>query len=496
MPRGRPRKVKPEESPPTPESPPPVISGEEPVKIPGQPDFGFNILDEEEDVNDSIEQVLTSFTARRKNQTVDFSSIADIRETMLPVGNFYLQWALGFYGIPEGCLIDIIGAEGIGKTTLTFQLLGWAMSAGCPAHYIECEGKQLPTRRVLRALHPDKATAKKMAKRMRKSRVNSLEHLEQEIYDYVNAARGNITLKDAKTIPLRVPLVVAVDPWSKLMNPDEAAGFYDYGDNMSDAKKKKYKAAGTASNLGHAKWAHAFCRKLPYFLRKNNVILIFVHHQNDDIDMSGQGASRLPQIWKDLHNKKKLGGRATNQNAAIQLILARGSEIKDADKKVTGKEIHMLVDKNSFGPDKRQIKYELRTDSFYDTETTLEPAICFDNGMANWFADNKFLGTSLERKRFTSETLGLTSVTSQQFCSAFDASPKIKMQLGEQLNIEGYIDTWETLNREVVKQESAHITKEQPTPPPPPPPPPEEDAEELGDPEEIIAQIDQIQVNE
>ena len=457
---GRPKKIKVEAQPTA-----SAVTGAPPVdlKIPAaEMQYGFDIMDGEEDVNDSIERVLTSVVGRRKNQTIGFSRLADVRESMLPLKNFYLQWALGIYGIPEGCMMDIIGAEGIGKTTLVFQIMGWAMDSGCPAFYIECENKQLPARRILRALHPDKKRADKMLKRIRRSQVNSLEHLEQEIMDYVNAARGTTTLKEAKHVPHRVPIVIVVDPWSKLLNADESKGFYNYGENMTDANKAKFKASGEASNMGHAKWAQAFCRRMPYFLRKNNVILILVHHQNDDVDMGAKkGGPALPQVWKDLNNTKKIGGRAFNQNAAIQLILARNGEEKNAAKTTIGRNVALKVHKNSYGPDKRQIGYTIRTDDFEDTDEFYEPAISFDEQMANWMAINKYYGTSLSSKRFTCEMLDVISVKGKGLCDAFNANVELKNKLGNVLGIEGYIDTVEEIRKSFATSETKDTAAEE-----------------------------------
>lgn len=422
-----------------------------------EPDYGFDVLADTEDVSDSIEQVLTSISSRRKNHTVQFNRLSEVREKMLPVRHFYLQWALGLYGIPEACLIEIIGAEGLGKSTLAFQFIGWAMDKGCPAFYIECENKQLQPGRVLRALHPNKERAVKMLKRLRRSKVFSLEQLEQEITDYVDAARGHRTLKGASHVPLRVPLLIVVDPWSKLMNDAEAAGFSDYGDNQSDAKKAKYKSTGSASNMGHAKWAQAFSRRLPEFLSKNNVILLMVHHQNDKVDMSMGGGITLSADIADLYNKTKIGGRAFNQNAAIQLILSRGGMVKGSDNMAKGRMVTMRVDKNSFGPGERKIKYEIRTDQFDDTEEFLEPAINFDEDWANWMAKNKYFGTTVASKRFKCAALGIEGATYQQFAAAFNANEEIKRELGARLGIEGYVDTVGAILKEI---EENHTTED------------------------------------
>ena len=56
-----------------------------------EPDYSFDVLSEDEDVSDSIEQVLTSIASRRKNHTVQFNRLSEVREKMLPIRHFYLQ---------------------------------------------------------------------------------------------------------------------------------------------------------------------------------------------------------------------------------------------------------------------------------------------------------------------------------------------------------------------------------------------------------------------
>ena len=182
-----------------------------------------------------------------------------------------------------------------------------------------------------------------------------------------------------------------------------------------------------------------------------------VHHQNDKVDMSMGGGITLSADIADLYNKTKIGGRAFNQNAAIQLILSRGGMVKGSDNMAKGRMVTMRVDKNSFGPGERKIKYEIRTDQFDDTEEFLEPAINFDEDWANWMAKNKYFGTTVASKRFKCAALGIEGATYQQFAAAFNANEEIKRELGARLGIEGYVDTVGAILKEI---EENHTTED------------------------------------
>jgi len=402
----------------------------------------FHFVDTEEDYGKQWQVALEKTVSSRKNQTIGFKSIAEIRESFaFPLKHFLLQQAVGQYGIPGGKIIDIIGAEGIGKTTLVMQLLGWAMDVGCPALYVECEAKQIPPARVMRALHPNIIRSYKMLQRLRVESVNSLDHMWQVIKDFVYVARGSRGDKDTPRVPMHVPIVIAVDPWSKLLNPDEAAGFYNYADNMSDVKKKKFKEINEGSNLGHAKWAHKWCRLLPSFLKQYNVTLMIVHHQNDKIDMGGGGASSYMSAEASaLYNKTRIGGKAIHQNTALTLILSRKGLSKNGSGEIVGNLISARVAKNSLGPDNGKFFYELRTNNFQDSELNLDPALNMNIGFATLCAENKWLSTSVKGSKFSSPVLGVSEVSADEFYEAFDNNQAIKIKLGKDLGINGYID--------------------------------------------------------
>lgn len=413
-----------------------------PAPTPGMSiDYGFHFLDSDEDYGDKFKIALDGAVSSRKNQSVSFKKMSEIQEGFaFPFRHFLLQYAVGQYGVPPQKIIDIIGAEGIGKSTLVMDMLGSAMDVGCPALYVECESKQIPAPRVMRALHPSITRSYKMLNRLRVEPVNSLDHMWQAIKDFVYIARGTKGNKDTPRVPMHVPIVIAVDPWSKLLNPDEAAGFYNYGDNMSDAKKKKFKEISEGSNLGHAKWAHKWCRLLPAFLKQYNVVLIIVHHQNDKIDMGGGGPSFMTPEASALYNKTRIGGKALHQNTALTLILSRRGLAKNGSGDVTGNLISCRVAKNSLGHDNIKFYYELRTGYYNDTLTHMDPAINYNIGFATMCAEQKWMSTSVKGSKFSSPVLGVTEVSADEFYEAFNANQEVKFNLGRQLGINGYVD--------------------------------------------------------
>ena len=416
-------------------------------------DYGFHFLDSEEDYGDKFKIALDGAVSSRKNQSVSFKKMSEIQEGFaFPFRHFLLQYAVGQYGVPPQKIIDIIGAEGIGKSTLVMDMLGSAMDVGCPALYIECESKQIPAPRVMRALHPSITRSYKMLNRLRVEPVNSLDHMWQAMKDFVYVARGTKGTKDTPRVPMHVPIVIAVDPWSKLLNPDEAAGFYNYGDNMSDAKKKKFKEINEGSNLGHAKWAHKWCRLLPAFLKQYNVVLIIVHHQNDKIDMSGGGGvSFMTPEASALYNKTRIGGKALHQNTALTLILSRRGLSKNGSGDITGNLISCRVAKNSLGHDNVKFFYELRTGFYNDSLTHMDPAINYNVGFATMCAEQKWMSTSVKGSKFSSPVLGVTEVSADEFCAAFNANQEIKFNLGKQLGINGYIDVVDNIKTTIEK---------------------------------------------
>jgi len=430
------------------------------------PDLGFDILDDDVDVLDNAAQVLSSVIGRRKNQTIGFASAADIKKNVLWVPEFELQHAMGIVGIPHGSFLEIIGDRSLGKTTLALTIAGWAMDAGSPVLYYECEGKQMPPYRMIRCMDSDPKRAAKKLSRLRIERVASLEHLDQSLMDYADVMRGRKSLKDYPvSVPKNVPLVVIVDPWSRLMNPQEAAMFYDYADNKN-AKKNKYTTTGGGSNLGHAKFANAWCRRLAYMIEADNIILILCQHQTEDLKKAMEGGFGpkiiLPESYTTLENTTHLGGRAPTQLATQMWTVGRRGIAKFDDKTTSGDNINLCMAKNSFGPQKRKMFFEVRQDHRADMPGHyLEPALYFAKSFASWFTGANYLGSKKDSSgdTYTCEELGVRGVDALMFHTAFHSNDEIRTEMGKKLEIEGYVDMVQRIEEDIEAREEAEAAR-------------------------------------
>ena len=146
------------------------------------------------------------------------------------IDNVYFQHTIGMRGLPHGTLVEIMGQDGIGKTSLIWTLAGYAMMQNSPFFLVESEAKPMDKNRVMRCLSSDKTIAKKMLDRVLVSCCTNLLDAVSEIEDWVDTQRQDIG------VPLDIPLVCAIDTFSKMMAPKEAEGRAYYED--SKTKKK------------------------------------------------------------------------------------------------------------------------------------------------------------------------------------------------------------------------------------------------------------------
>lgn len=407
------------------------------------PSTVFNLLTGPS-ILDATAESLHALRARRKNDATTVRSLHQIKRNGIPIDHFYLQFLLGMSYLPSRCVIELIGSEGIGKTTLLFYLLGMAGRANVPSLYQESEGKPMMEDQIRRCLCSDKTLAEQLFSRaVSFADVREIRQSAKLMDEWVFDLRGRGTNNKEARLPDENPVAVAIDTWSKLMSPGQAAGYLDLGDFMKADQMKNLKEVGEGSNLEHSKHAAWWCRRLPYLLHDHNVLLILNSHQNAKIDMGGTSGYMSGESGR-LFNKTKIGGKAFDQNAALQIIMAPGGQAKNGSGKVTGKLIRMRVDKNSFGPDGRQIEYELRNVYTEDSPTFAEPAVQFDSAMAKWFADDRILNTTADKKRYTCEALSVIGGTPEDLSKALHSNPEVMQRLAKDMVIRGYTEAIES----------------------------------------------------
>ena len=81
----------------------------------------------------------------------------------------------------------------------------------------------------------------------------------------------------------------------------------------------------------------------------------------------------------------------------------------------------------------------------------MDPAINYNVGFATMCAEQKWMSTSVKGSKFSSPVLGVTEVSADEFCAAFNANQEIKFNLGKQLGINGYIDVVDNIKTTIEK---------------------------------------------
>ena len=386
----------------------------------------FDLLDDESYV-DQVKDAMLTIASKRKGHT-NIDSYENVRKEHLEfVDNVYLQHCLGMKGLPYGTLIELIGQDGVGKTSLVWTIAGYAMSQNSPFLLVESEGKSMDKSRVKRCVSSNPAIAEAMVKKAMLVNAVSILSAAEQMEDWVKVQR------EVVRVPKDIPLVCAVDSFSKLMAPKEAAGREYYEEVSSNKKAKSLQELGEGTNFEHSKYAQKWCRTLPSWLEQNNVILLIVSHQNQKVDMGFGGGS----FGGDSYNRTKIGGVAFNQNASLQLIVTREGFLLHNGEKV-GEKIKVTIAKNSYGPAGGIIRYELISRPSLDTETYQQPSLFFDNTTAEWFALQNILGTTVSRKRYSCDALDAESLTGHEFCKKLYEHPEILTKLGVDQNILGY----------------------------------------------------------
>lgn len=438
MPRGRKKKEVPQPAPAdipvfddTPQEAPPATSAK-PMFGGG---YGFNYLDEADQITEEVQKIVYGISNRRKNRTTSFKSMADVRKNMVHMPDLALQYLFGNYGVPEKALIEVIGGEGVGKSSLCHYIEGWFLKQGCPVYHQECEAKPISASRIQRIVSEDPVMGRKIVKAIHFDTARSVKESFEKMVDWIKVMRGK-TPGAKVAIPMHVPLLIVIDPWGKLMSKNEAAGFYDYG----ALKAEQAKDMLDVSNMGHAQAAHRWVRRLPFIMDTFNVTIILVQHQNQKVDMGGATPSFIPEEARKLNNTTKIGGNAFGQLDSLQFVIAKRGALKNAKNDQIGTMMKVKVSKNSYGPEGRVIEYDLISDGFQDTPTKLEKAVRFDRWFSEFCAEKGFMGTTVNAKRYSCPSLNISGARTDEFYDRFMGDTAATYNFGKAFHINGYDD--------------------------------------------------------
>ena len=382
-------------------------------------------------VRESLARVESS--ARRTHFT-----LGPDERLLVPTPEFLLQTAIRSRGFFPGTLLDIIGSDGIGKTTLGWTIIGWFLRQNCPALHLETENKPMLPDRVQQALHTNRALAAAMYAAVHREQVFTIRDAAVKIHEWLKLIRNPKSGPEIYVHP-NYPAIVVLDTFSKLLAPTQAGNVSYY---TGEGKAENKRDLGEGSNQEHAKLSHWWCRELPSMLREHNAFFVTIRHQNEDVDMSGGGGGSFisPEV-KATFNRKSIGGQAWSQNAALQFILTRKNfdvrQISGERVKV-GMNVKLTVSKNSFGPP-GDCLYTVTLVPLGDTPEIQTPALTWSNQLPEVIHEEKLLPITIRNARsLACREFGMDELTPEQFHALLHGKPGLVADLAKRMQLTGY----------------------------------------------------------
>jgi len=410
----------------------------------------FNILTQSEEGRArQVQAHLLDLSARRSSnpRPATFAQASTVQLKQLPFPHFLMQWHADSFGYPASGLVNFVGDAGCGKTTKALSDAGHIMlERNSPVLYMSCEGKDktMSRDRMLRCMHSDPLTALKLLDNVSIEYTKSVLQLMPQLTNWAKVQRQGVPGKGGIAgIPMDIPLIAIVDPFSRLMNAMESQGNIEW-DKVG--KEQRHEPGTAKMNLGHAKFASDFCRWLQGFVDEFNVLLFLCHSRTEDVDTSGAAARATQGMseWKSkLVRYKFIGGSAFESLASMTYIMTSTETIKHPIKKIiTGRRVRCRLKKQSHGVGERFCSWELRMEhGEFDTPEYLDPPIQYSEGLCDMLQEQKLLGTRIgDDGLVTVADLGFRGLTPRHVDNYLHGHPELLTQLGRQLNINGYVN--------------------------------------------------------